>query len=712
MPGREEALERARLQAIRQELGVPEPGSDPLKSALRRVNSLTLPDARESSSLSDEKERAAEAADYSMAGTLSLLAGGSSAAAGFFPDPVQEWRHPDPLQKALRRAAFEDRLPDLDPSFIANGRYNGAPSGDTALSNEIAYWTKRGDGSPDWNAVSRSLGGRPRPPRSVLGAPAFGADLGSFSRTAGDGGPNTRRAFTVVPNVNSGRFSQRLAPKLIEEVYSRDAVRDTERPDQFSFDRVIGDERVSQLSDRVKEVRPVPERAIGLMPPEDRVALMMKIAPDQMSARGSQSGYLWGTEISHPRYEYAGDGRANNPEILVSDINARPDLEVAYPFTGNTQNPYLTGSMRRDTPTAAWGATAPPPDGATLSNRRKRDTAGDIAWRGDLTQRRGGFSLADAQAVQNRLGLPISINDEAVPAGRVLEGAVESIRKAEGLPDHASVVEKYARRMPRLGNTTAPRQLAVVREGVFPLDTALGISPGMQRAYDARTAEARAGFESSQQADLAIREQARRRRREVRRVKTGLPLGGALLNMADPQAAGIVGAAVREQDPGVRAGLIRDAFRAYGVNAATGAAQGAAISAGMQLLPRIGAAAAVAPIATGLAVTAPALAGAAVVGSVDEYLRQSTGEGLKPRMQSVQRKLAPAARDPINAVFPTPKAVPARTPSGAAQLTRTRPAPSNPLQRAQAELRRRQGLAQEARRRPWDFGLSEMLFGR
>lgn len=711
MPGREEALERARLQAIRQELGVPKPGSDPLSSALRRVNSLALPDAREYASLSDEKERGAEAANYFMAGTLGLVAGGTSAAAGFFPEG--EWREesPDPLQKALRRAAFKDQLPDLDSSFFANGRYTGVPSRDSALSDEIAYRMKSGDGSPDWNAVSRSLGGPPRRPRSVLRAPAFGPDLGSFSRTVGDGGPNTRRAFTVVPNVNSGRFSQRLAPKLIEEVYSRDAVRDIERPDQFSFDRAMGDERFSPLSDRVKEVRPVPERAIGLMPAADRVALMMKTAPGQMSG-GSQSGYLWGTETSHPRYQYAGDGRTNNPEILVSDINARPDLEVAYPYTDNTKNPYLTGSMRRDTPTAAWGATAPPPDGATLSNRRKRDTAGDIAWRGDLTQRRGGFSLADAQAVQNQLGLPISIHDEAVPAGSVLEKAVESIREAEGLPDHASVVEKYARRMPRLGNTTAPRQLAVVREGAFPLDTALGISPGMQRAYDARTAEARAGFESSQQADLAIREQASRRRRQVRRVKAGLPLGGALLNMADPQAAGIAGAAVREQDPGVRAGLIRDAARVYGVNAATGAAQGAVISAGMQLLPRIGMAAAVAPIATGLAVTAPALTGAAVVGSVDEYLKQSTGEGLKPRIQSVQRKLAPAARDPINAVFPSPRAVPANTPSGTARLTRTSPAPSNPLRRVQAELRRRQGLAQEARRRPWDFGLSEMLFGR
>lgn len=711
MPGREEALERSRLQVIRQGLGVPEPGSDPVSSGMRRIGVMATPRTREPGLPPDEKQRANEAVNSAFAGMAGLLGSAGSAASALLPRSDWTQEDADPLQRSLRRAAFSDRLPDLDPGFFADGRYTGVPSDDSALSKEVAYWTKSGSGDVDWNAVGRSLGGPPRAPRSALEVPSFGADLGSFSRTAGDGTGDTRRAFTVVPNVNSGRFSQRLAPKLIEEVYSRDAVRDPAKPDYFDFDRVTGDEPLSRLHDRVKEVRPVPERAIGSMPAADRVALMMKTVPGQMSG-GSQSGYLWGTETSHPRYQYAGDGRTNNPEVLVSDINARPDIEVTYPFTGNTKSPYLTGSLRREVPTAAWGATAPPPDGSVLAGRRKRDTAGDIAWRGDLTQRRGGFSLADAQAIQARMGLPISLQGSEVPAGTVLEEAVESIRRAEDLPDHASVIEKYARRLPRLGNTTAPRQPAVVREGAFPLDTALGISPRMQRTYDAQSAETRAGFESRQQADQAIREQAARRRNQVSRVKAGLPLGGALLNLADPQAAGIVGAAVREQDPGVRAGLIRDAARVYGVNAATGAAQGAAISAGMQLLPRIGMAAAVAPIATGLAVTAPALTGAAVVGSVDEYLRQSTGEGLKPRVQSVQRKLQPALRDPVNAVFPAPRAVPANTPSGVAQLTRTRPAPSNPLQRVQAEVKRRQALAREARRRPWDLGLSEWLLGR
>ncbi|MGA0840780.1 MAG: hypothetical protein ACO3P1_12895, partial [Pseudomonadales bacterium] len=540
---------------------------------------------------------------------------------------------------------------------------------------------------------------------------------------------------TVVPNVNSSRFSQRLAPALIDQAYSKD----------IELSGASGELRLKEGGGKVLDalrgeegVRPVPRNRIASLTSSQRLKWLDEIAPGQLFNE-KQSGILWGTLYDHPRYEYAGEF-AKNPEVLVSEVRTPPELETPYLWTPQTHDPRV---RYKDTPDVqalgpSWGVSAQSHQGQ-LAGRQKRNTAGDISFRGDLIENRGGFSLADAQAVQHHLGLPVSFDRDGKSAAKALEDAVESIRVAEGLPSHAAVIDKHARSLPRLGSTTAPRQPATGRLSAMPLDTSLGVTSDLRRAFDLPGALIEAGYESNRvglkKANADIRSAAANRVSRLNNAIRVAPAFGTALSFADPEAANLLGAALREEGP-TRTGLLADAARVYGQNALIGGVQGGLVSGALAAAPRLGLGALATTAATGLGVASPALAGMAVVQTAAGYLKGATGEGrgehwkkfqelrygnepapasaTKPatRNQPLRTAGSSIARQIVPQIVPTPKPVMANNATGVAQLKRYTP-PANAAQSIQQEAARRlKQFQQNFNPLRGDFGLSELFFGR
>lgn len=436
------------------------------------------------------------------------------------------------------------------------------------------------------------------------------------------------------------------------------------------------------------------------------------MAPGQ--TRGAnQSGYLWGSLYEYPRYEYARDSRGN-PEVVVSDVRTPPELETGYLTTNMTRDPrvtYLGANEKALGP--SWGMSDYMGPAGPLAGRQRRNTAGDISFRSDLVEARGGFSLADAQAVQRQLGLKPTVPEElGLDPGRALERAIETIRSKEGLASHAEVVDTYARRLPRMGRTTNPRSPADVRVSEFSLDTRPGITSSLRKAYDIAGALREANMpptrEGYTQTWSNAAEVAAKRVQGIRRVQAAAPAAGIAASLADPEAAKLLGMAVRESNPRVQRGLAADALRVYGQNAVVGGIQGAAISGAIEGVKRLGMGGVAAAAVPALAVAGPALTGMAAVSAADNYLQAATGEGLKAKTQRVQRKVSPQAAQAIPQLLPSARAVVARTPSGVARLTKPRSV--NPV--AQEALNRAALFRQRFNPLRGEFGLSELLLGR
>lgn len=626
----------------------------------------------------------------------------------------------------------------------------------------------------DWEATSRGLRGEASNKwlTTVTSVPEAGPDLGGFAR--GWSGPESenRMAYTVVPDVNSGRFAQKLTPRVIDQVYRKDI-------DSQGFAK-----DVSADLPLAGETKPVPPDRLASLSSRERIALLEKLAPGQRYGR-NQSGYVWGTEYETPRYEYGASSKTGNPEVVVSEVRTPPELETKYLYTQSTRDPFVRYKMSPDVRSLGpswgedikqvnWGGNLPPPPsviniGPTSAgtaagvplNRQKRMTDGDISFRSDLIERRGGLSLADAQALQKKLGLPVTLPNINLPPEEALKHAIGSIAVHEGLDSHADVVNRYARALPRLGRTTAPRQPARSVSAAFPADVSPGIPSSVRAAFDLPRALSQAGFSPTyggiDEANARIGDEAIRR---VARVEKGValgPLGGAALALTDPEAARQLGEAVNEPDPSQRGRRFLGAAGTYARNAAAGAGAGAAVSGALAAATRMGLGALASPAVTGMAVAAPVMAAAGVAQTADAYLEGATGRGLadhwrntqdtasgmtraqqaeSPRKRypegwitvpgkgrrwrngegdySLERpgavRVAPAqtARQVIPQVFPTARAVPARTASGTARLTKTQP--ENPIIR---EARNRAGLFRE-RFNPLagEFGVTELLLGR
>lgn len=734
MPGQEEALERARLAQLRQQLNVErndhttfrgwadEAFRDPLFGATRSLvyERSTLP--------REELERNEQALSAGVAGLATAGLGAVVGAVAHEVLPQDDLRLQE-QERILQRAFGE-----LDPSLRSNGklyeevRNPGLVSTrHNALLDAVRY---RRDPKPpaagtdpsfrvvDWDWTERELG-RVTPDRvaTVTNVPQAGPDLGGFAR--GWDGPEggNRVAYTVVPEVNSGRFSQKLLPALVDRVYGRDARIEWVDEDGIAM-APKARRREINLPDRQPVERPVSRDRLHELKPGQRAELLERMAPGQ--TRGSnQSGYIWGTLTDRPRYGYGVplDRTTTNPEVIVSEVRTPPELETKYLYTEDSRDPFVEYNLGRGNRAVgpSWGSTEPP-TAPTPAVRRKRDVAGDISFRGDLIERRGGFSLADAQAVQSKLGLPVSFARAGAPAASALENAVESIRTAEALPSHGAVIERYARSLPRLGATTSPRQPAIVRMSAMPLDTRVGVTSKLRKSLDLPSALEGAGYEPTQsglrQANADVVAAAGRRVNRLNTAARLAPAVGVLTGLADPQAAELVGAALREEGA-VRAGLLRDAVRVYGQNAVVGGIQGGLAGAMIRALPaaapRLGLAGRLATAGvSGLGIAAPALTGIAIAQTADSYLKGATGEGLTAHTRRAQQQAQPALRDPVNAVFPTPRAVMAQTPSGVAQLR-----PASPVNPVIQEARNRVALFQRNfNPLRGDLGLTELLFGR
>jgi len=390
--------------------------------------------------------------------------------------------------------------------------------------------------------------------------------------------------------------------------------------------------------------------------------------------------------------------------------------------------------------------------GATGTGPRlRRQTDGDVSWRSDLTQARGALSLADVQALQKEAGLPITTFDSIKDAnyGGTLERAIESLKVHHGLATHAEVIEKNARRLPRLGRTTAPRKPADVLTSPFDLDVDVHIPGAVRTSYDLPGAMTRAGYAptiggaSEINADMKLR--GDRAAQGVRRMAGMAPTAGAILGLTDARAAETLGAALREKDPDVKRGLLQDAVRIYGENAFNGAIQGAAVGGALRGVAAFAPSAA--PFAAGAVATGGmALVPGAIADAYSGYLKGATGEdlgqhwrkfqelryGTEPAPQVASKPLPPGAqqarqatdllsvstggsgiaRQVIPQIFPTPRPVTANTSSGVAQLKAWTP-PRNQGEALLRETGNRLRLAgQNFNPLKGDFGLSELLFGR
>lgn len=416
------------------------------------------------------------------------------------------------------------------PGGLAGLAWRGAerpPAGSEALP--VVNWEKAGQ-RLQWKSDEDY-----RTPRTqaewAVNIPKPGPDQGAtrFGRGYVPEMPDAKLAYTVVPNVNSARFKDSLLPALIDQSYRRDA---GPYLDYDPSDFVDGGSRkvprIWEFPAKADEARVLPRDRLVELSPAERTRLLETWSPGQTEMRG-MSGYIWGTVgepgvAEYPRYEYARSmsrslGKTTNPEVVLSEVRTPPELEADYLFTSDTHDPFVEykGTPRRtyEDPVEgeidlgrekalgpSWGiGDAGSAVGTVPGRRSKSDIAGDISFRSDLIEGgRAGWSLADAQAIQMKLGLPLSvekpdhIGNGGYTADRALEDATEAIRAKEGLKTHGEVVRRYGRPLPRMGLTTNPRQPAEHVFGDIRAEVAPAVTPRMRQAFDLPGALESAGF--------------------------------------------------------------------------------------------------------------------------------------------------------------------------------------------------------------------------
>jgi hypothetical protein len=199
--------------------------------------------------------------------------------------------------------------------------------------------------------------------------------------------------------------------------------------------------------------------------------------------------------------------------VVLSEVRTPPELETDYLFTSDTHDPHVTyksapirtgidwdgETVEYGKETAlgpSWGIVQGDDPAAVAARRSKVDITGDISFRSDLIQgHRAGWSLADAQAMQAHLGLPLSIEKPgALKADEALEQATEAIRTSQGLKTHGEVVQRFGRPLPRMGVTTSPRQPATLTSGPAYADVAPAVTDRLKQAFDLSGALGKAGF--------------------------------------------------------------------------------------------------------------------------------------------------------------------------------------------------------------------------
>lgn len=491
-------------------------------------------------------------------GALGLLASPAAAyGVAAFGSALESPKERNKKVVAAKREVASQMMPALDADFLRvygeGSALEVAPPDylrrGSAMPGGLAGYVWRGGEKPpaesealptvDWEKAGRSLQWESdqsnQTPRAKAewaeNIPEPGHDQGAtrFGRGYLPETPDTRLAYTVVPNVNSARFKDSLLPALIDQSYRKDARLFLDYdPSDFVDGASREAPRVWEFPAKADEARAVPRDQLVDLSPAERAKLLEAWSPGQTEMRG-MSGYIWGTVgepgvAEYPRYEYAKSmsrnlGKTTNPEVVLSEVRTPPELETDYLFTSDTHDPFveLKGTPRR-TYEDSWGeeidlgrekslgpswgiGDAGSAVGTVPGRRSKSDIGGDISFRSDLIEGgRAGWSLADAQATELRLGLPLSVERPenarggGYTADRALEDATEAIRVKEGLKTHGEVVRKYGRPLPRMGLTTNPRQPAEYVFGDIRADVSPAVTPRMRQAFDLPGALESAGF--------------------------------------------------------------------------------------------------------------------------------------------------------------------------------------------------------------------------
>lgn len=629
------------------------------------------------------------------------------------------------FEKEIILNNFQNKLSGLSPDFYYNSNSNFRPGfstntsyglsgpkagetvADTSFTKNIKYQDnipfKSSELNPseinintiDWDKTNKNASNMLNEKiinwNSVLSSvPEYGPDLGGFQRHYGESlKPERIQAYTVTPGVNSSRFASKELPRLIDEVYNQ-LNPEIKPEDQITpyFTKpkfgVIPSEATLALDPGDGPIWAENELA-------DKVRAMDKAAPRQ-SLGENQSAVVWGTTTDTPVYSYAlrNGIQTENPEIHVSRFFAPAKYQTNYAYTPNTHSPYVKRYSDPENTFRAgphWGAASDSTSAIQQQNLWRRPVVGDVSFRTDLIEARGSLNLADLQAIQNKLGIPITTgNPKEIESKNLLQDAVRSIRNAEGLPTDTAVIDKYARRMPALGGTTAPRTPARISKATSNADIKIEMPESIRNAYDLPKALEQIGLPptaaSLEQINQEIANNSSQQLSRINRRIGVLPTIGAMSGLLDPDAAKLFAQSARTKDPKQSRQYLLEGTQTLGTNTVIGTAIGGAAQMGANLFTKTAPAIAarILPrVATGVALGGPLGLGVAAYSTADAIAEGLTGQSLTNRGVTAFRNsispfiVGPTSTQAVNQLFPQPRSVTANTNTGTARLGQTNP---------------------------------------
>lgn len=616
-------------------------------------------------------------ADQAAIGLFSGLGGlGAASAAALGGDVISDKFPGSKFEKEVRSVNYKELLPGLDKEFYQRpglSSLRGVTSdGDyrfgqlTRFNSRLRFdvqpqdvfdevFGKQDDfpvPSVDWGKTSQSFWTN-QTRKSVKDSltsydiPIFGQDLGGFARrTPSTASESLTRVLTATPQTNSSRFAHRDLPELVNTVYGKLA-RSQEIKDAIDNASAIGDNSVAsagKIPDHYKKNSTVGSRQEMFQnwrqkELSDQIALMDTMSPGQSRGTGV-SATVWGTLDSTPRYEYTdirnGTIRSGNPEIHVMDVDTPSAYQTKYLYTPDTRSPFV--NRFSDTPGEYnvgphWGMVEQMGPLST-SGRRKSDVTGDISFNSGLIKKRGALSFADIQAVQQANGIPITIDPGE--RGRGFRDAVESVRKKLELNTHREVIERFARNVPVLGQTTAPRQPARVIS-TSPADPDLAIRPtsSLKRAYDLPAALKAAGVPATIGGIRAVNKEVDQRAAQalarVERTARFVPLAGNISGaVMDPDAARLVAQGLASGGPSGVSKVLQGG-QTMVTNSLIGTAIGGGLKEGFKMLTRRApaiAASVLPKVAAGLEAVTPAGLALSAYQTADAAVEGLTGRSM------------------------------------------------------------------------------------
>ena len=468
-------------------------------------------------------------------------------------------------------------------------------------------------------------------------SPELGSYAQQFNKT--EILPNTIQAVTVTPGAAPSRFADKPINNLVDAyVKAKDIV-------QGGKDK---QDRLLAISPRDRT--PVDNFLLSDTP--SQIYNAQQNFNQAKEALPTQGGYIWGN-TEEPQYSYA-RGNINqkivvteNPSLYVSRISANPLNEAPYLFTGDVSNDPLVKPLQSNTVLSGptWGT----------SNRRSRE--GDAHFRGDLIETRGELTTGDIQALLKERNLPFEYAVKAPYAGipnntqptfertykpeEVLRKNLSVLAEREGL-DPYQVIEKFARKVPALGQPSTPPTPGIVG-GESIGNPVLAMNENSSYLNRANLASAGLNTEARIAAANRFVNSTVGKLFKTGEANKGLAAGGL--------SAGLLATAL---DPAVidaaAQGNYDQAIIKGGINSAIGAFTGKGIQSGLNLAANAGYLRPAAAVASALPYAGGVLGGLGLVGTgqaLDRAYRARTGTNWVTRNQ-------PGARPNIPGPVTTP----------------------------------------------------------